>query len=438
MRNRKGASTAAMASVAIVALLVGAAASFFVVSSSKSAVTNTETVYTPSGTVTTTYTSPSLEMVTSTVTQSVTQTATQTVTSNVVSTTTALSTTTATSISTTTSTSTATTTTTSAVTELGPGTVALGASTNPQSVAIDTQNNEAYVALMATGQVAIVSLVTNTLVSTISCGAAPSAVLYDPNNNDVYVADAGTSTSNSQEINVINTSTNTCGTQIPLGGSNDQTNALAFNSGSNLIYAASNNDDAVIVVNAQTNQLAATLQNHTYALDNAQSITFDPKTNLLYVGEYYGNAAKHPMTGVGVVNTANLSVNNGIVTAIGIDGNQANGVAVDPTTNTLYVANTIKNLVNVINLSTNKAIVNLTVTAPTGIAYDAAKNLVFATNSNTNTVTMISTNTNAVVGTITVGNGPSFIGVSADGNWIYVTDATDGTLFIVNVSADSG
>lgn len=441
MKYRKGASTAAVASAAIVALLVGAAVSFFAVSGTKSTATSTETVYTPSGIVTTTYTSPSLEMVTSTVTatQNFTKTVTTSVVSTAVSTSTATATTTATTTATSVSTTTATTTTTSSNTELGPAIITLGATTNPQSVAIDTLNNEAYVALMGSGQVAVVNLVSNLLVTTINCGAAPSGVLYDPNNNEVYVTDAGTSTSNSQEINVINTSTNTCGTQIQLGGTDDQTNALAFNSGSNLVYAASNNNDGVFVINAQTNQLAATLQNHTYALDNAQSLAFNPKTNLLYVGEYYGNAAKHPKTGVGVINTANLGVNNGIVYAIGIDGNEANGLAVDPATNTLYVANTVQNLVNVINLATDKPIVNITVAAPTGITYDASNNLVFATNSNTNTVTMISTNTNAVVGTaITVGNGPSFIAVSADGNWIYVTNAKDATLSIVNVSGDSG
>ena len=71
-------------------------------------------------------------------------------------------------------------------------------------------------------------------------------------------------------------------------------------------------------------------------------------------------------------------------------GQGPGGVAVDPGTHTVYVANGGHNTVSVIDASTRTVSATVPVgTSPRGVAVDPGSHTVYVTNSNDNTVSVI-------------------------------------------------
>src|SRR5258708_1369546 len=71
-------------------------------------------------------------------------------------------------------------------------------------------------------------------------------------------------------------------------------------------------------------------------------------------------------------------------------GNSPDAVAVNATTNTIYVANSHSNSVSVIDGATNTVTATIAVgTLPKGVAVDPATNTVYVTNAGSNSVSVI-------------------------------------------------
>src|SRR5579871_4280259 len=87
-----------------------------------------------------------------------------------------------------------------------------------------------------------------------------------------------------------------------------------------------------------------------------------------------------------------------VVAAIGL-GNSPFGVAVDPVTNTLYVANTISNTVSVIDGATNSTLKWIKVLGPTAVAVNPTTDTVYVAMQNGGNLTVINgaTNTTSAV-----------------------------------------
>src|SRR5262249_52732578 len=82
--------------------------------------------------------------------------------------------------------------------------------------------------------------------------------------------------------------------------------------------------------------------------------------------------------------------------------------AIDPRTDTVYVANFDDNTVSVINGQTNTVTATIPVgSTPIGIAADPRTNRIYVSNLNDNTVSVINGQTNTVVATIDMGSGVS-------------------------------
>jgi YVTN family beta-propeller protein len=106
---------------------------------------------------------------------------------------------------------------------------------------------------------------------------------------------------------------------------------------------------------------------------------------------------------------------------------------VDPATNTVYVTNSFPdNTVSVINGRTNQVTATIGVGGyPWQVAVNPLTNTAFVANSDDNTVSVINGRTNTVTATIGVGNTPYGMAVNPATGRLYVTNGGDATVSVI-------
>jgi YVTN family beta-propeller protein len=115
-------------------------------------------------------------------------------------------------------------------------------------------------------------------------------------------------------------------------------------------------------------------------------------------------------------------------------------LAVDPSTNKIYVANSGSNTVSIID-SDSGNVTNIPVgTYPSAIAVSPSTDKIYVANQFSNDVTVISASTDKVMSKIPVGRGPSDIIISSSnlrgGEKIYVTNFDSNDVSVINASTD--
>jgi YVTN family beta-propeller protein len=114
-----------------------------------------------------------------------------------------------------------------------------------------------------------------------------------------------------------------------------------------------------------------------------------------------------------------------VTATIGVGGGPR-AVAVDPATNTIYVANNYSDTVSVIDGATNTVTATIAVGAgPEGMVVDPATNTIYVADVRADTVSVIDGATNTVTATIAVGAGPAGMAVDPVTNTVYVANAGD-------------
>jgi YVTN family beta-propeller protein len=123
-----------------------------------------------------------------------------------------------------------------------------------------------------------------------------------------------------------------------------------------------------------------------------------------------------------------------ILSKSGIDVNTFPvGIAVNPNTNKVYVANEYSNTVSVIDTETDKVQATINVGSfPYGIDINPLNNRIYVTNRGSDTVSVIDGSIDTKLLDISVGESPVGIAVNPTANWIYVTNFVDGTLSIID------
>jgi YVTN family beta-propeller protein len=120
--------------------------------------------------------------------------------------------------------------------------------------------------------------------------------------------------------------------------------------------------------------------------------------------------------------TAQAATSNLQVTSTIPVGNGPSGVAVNATTNTVYVANIGDNSVSVIDGVASTVTSTIPVgSGPTAVAVDSTTNTVYVTNDGADSVSVIDGATSKVTSTILLGSAPQGVAVDAITNTIYVT-----------------
>lgn len=121
------------------------------------------------------------------------------------------------------------------------------------------------------------------------------------------------------------------------------------------------------------------------------------------------------------------------VTATVPVGKGPNGIAVDPGTRAVYVANTEDGSVSVIDGETRAVTSRIPVgNKPWSVAVDPSTNTIFVTHLFDNTVSVIDGSTRAVTATVAVGRLPVDVAVDPNTHLVYVPNARDETLSVID------
>ncbi len=156
-------------------------------------------------------------------------------------------------------------------------------------------------------------------------------------------------------------------------------------------------------------------------------LAVNPTTNRIYVTNFRNDT-------ISVIN----GTTNKIDDSISIDGSGFKsapyGIAVNPTTGNVYVANYEDNTTSVIDGKTNTVIANNTPVGinPQSIDVNPTTGNVYVANFNSNTTSVIDGKTNTVITNISVGKGPSGVAVNPTTGNVYVANYNDDTTSVID------
>jgi len=148
------------------------------------------------------------------------------------------------------------------------------------------------------------------------------------------------------------------------------------------------------------------------------AVAVNPATNTIYVANE-GSATVTVIDGT-TNSTATVNV-----------GTSPRALAVNPVTNTVYVANQSSGTVTVINGTTNNTTTVNVGYAPDAIAVNQVTNMVYAANHNSDTVTVINGTTNNTT-TVNVGVYPTAVAVNQVTNMVYVANFESETVTVID------
>jgi len=158
-----------------------------------------------------------------------------------------------------------------------------------------------------------------------------------------------------------------------------------------------------------------------------QGIAYDPSHNSMYV------------TGFSQSNLKVIDVNTNTITGTVSIGVGPRHIAFASSNNTLWVTRFGDGgTVAVINTTTNLSITNVTVgTDPYAIEYVASLNRMYVTNNGGNSVSVIAVNNNTVIATIPVGIGPKGLAYASSNGTIYVLNFNPNYISIINTTTNT-
>jgi YVTN family beta-propeller protein len=179
-----------------------------------------------------------------------------------------------------------------------------------------------------------------------------------------------------------------------------------------------------LVVNQAPPNSQATVTTTIQAGTGPKAVAVNPLTNTIYVA----NVGSGSVTVIGGTTNSTTSVTV---------GNQPDAVAVNPLTNKVYVANYADGTLSVIDGATNNVSTAIPVGSdPTVIAVNTALNQVYVVNQGSNSVTVLSGASGStgatVIGTDTVGTNPYAVAVNPVTGLAYVTNQGSNSVSVIN------
>ena len=292
--------------------------------------------------------------------------------------------------------------------------------TIPYGIAYNSANNNMYVANFGSSTVSVISGSTDSVIATILVGRFPIWIAYAPPNNKLYVTNLG-----SNDVYVINGATNKVIKNIPVGNGPF---GIAYNPSNNNVYVANSLDGTVSVINTSTDTVVSTIE-----LLNVVS----PSTAEPYAPAYSSaNGGAMYVGGDGQVSVIN-SVSNADVKDSSMpppdQDSEATGLAYNSNNNQVYVSSYDSNRVVRINPDTNdfEGTAIPVGTGPLGILYNPTNKNMYVANSGSNTVSVIGP-TNSVIATIPTGSAPLGIAYNPNNHHIYVTNAGSNTVSVIH------
>ena len=132
------------------------------------------------------------------------------------------------------------------------------------------------------------------------------------------------------------------------------------------------------------------------------------------------------------INNNNGNRNGVITSGIQVDSYPV-GIAANPNTGKIYVANEFSNTVSIIDETTDKIQATIKVGSfPYGIDVNPLNNRVYVANRGSNTISVIDGSTNLKMADVHVGNSPIDVAVNPSSSLVYVTNIESGTVSIID------
>jgi len=270
---------------------------------------------------------------------------------------------------------------------------------------------------------------------TIAVGITPVSVVVDSTTaNKIYVVDFGTRPALQGQ------SCSPSGADIEEfdGGSLKPTASAGFGSGSNTqtpFAAALDTSNHTLYVLANTYWTGfghattcglflprmdsfdtTSLTEGSSMLGLGAGIDVNPTNGNIYIAGWEGKVAVFTATG-GTSPTTLMAAGTG-----------PKGIAVNVTTNKIYVANTVSGDVSVIDGATNSVMATIKdplAEVPVAVGINPVLNRIYIVNSGSNNLTVVDGATDTVTITIPVGTSPSGVAVDPQSQFIYVANAGD-------------
>jgi YVTN family beta-propeller protein len=246
----------------------------------------------------------------------------------------------------------------------------------------------------------------------------PSEAAFSPSGAYAYITNF-----DSDNVMIINTSTNTVTGSITSGAFNNPTSAAFLASGA-YAYVTNHGSNNVVIINTATNTVTGSI---TSGFDAPIRIAFSPSGTYAYVSN--GNSAN-----VVILNTATNTVTGAITPGFAIP----EGIAFSPSGTYAYVANFHSSNVVIINTATNTVTGSIPYgfSNPRRIVFSPSGTYAYVTNYGSNNIVIINTATNTVTGSITSGlNSPQGIAFFPSGTYAYVTNTGSNNVIIINTEA---
>lgn len=287
-----------------------------------------------------------------------------------------------------------------------------------------------YVTNESDDTVSAISLTFNTESQTLTAGNTPRGIAVTSDEAALYVANYL-----ENSISVIDTASNT-NTAITVGAG---PLGVALSPLQDYLYVTNNGDDSLSIISTDTDTLFVTLSNHHY-------INYTSSTNDIAFDKPYGVAVSPDSLNIYVVNNGD-GISNGTVSILSASviytqganfdwsdydatsdtdgpyslyapitvGKDPRSVVVTPDQAYLYVTNYGDDTVSVISLSTLAVAETIPVgDGPYGISVTPSGDFVYVVNQLSNNISVIDINDNSVIKTVDVGNSPvgfgSFVG----------------------------
>ena len=297
-------------------------------------------------------------------------------------------------------------------------------------------------------------LVPAMVTGTVDVGTAPVGVAVDPTANKVYVANFG----NVQSPTAYCSSTGDSVTVID--GATDSTFTIAdgigFDSHNSLALAAdSANHTVYTIVQVNTagfktpcdssfkpNYLAVvsgttfTLAGFPVGLGGLGGIAVDALTDEIYVGYARPNTGTPSGENAAVINGSSNTVASWLTL-----GGEPAALAVDPASNKIYVA--LASEIDVIDGTTHSVtkVADVSAAGRNSVAVNPSTNTIYVANSQSNNLTVLDGATRSVTATIPVGTAPTGVDVDSKTNFIYVANAGNsgdpGSVTVINGSTNA-
>ena len=314
---------------------------------------------------------------------------------------------------------------------------------NPENLAINSATGKIYVTSSTNNRIYVIDDYTNKVNETIVTGNNSysidtgffAEIALNPITETIYVTNPTSNT-----ISIIDGKTNSVEKTVKVG---NILTSLAVNPITNNVYITNWNSNTISIIDGKTNSVIAdakTVKDKSTPILTAgtnigtvipEKIAVNPTTNNVYVtGKYSDN--------VYVINALTDSLTNSI--KIGEVGRTIPVIAVNQDTNFIYVANAENNTVSVIDGYTNTVFKTISVgNHPIDIAVNPNRNVIYVANAENATVSVISGSTNTVFKTISVDNNSTFLGnyptgiaVNPKTNLVYISYVINDNIDVID------